>query len=85
MDEAARNVPVVSTDAARMDLATIAQSEPSDPARCIEQQVFRSAFENLETVDLGEQRRHRPAVELAVGLRSRTADRRPLAAVHMRN
>jgi hypothetical protein len=74
-----KNVPVVSTT--RADFAPVAADEPADPPARIEQQILGGTFEDYQAPDFGEQRRHRRAVELPVGLRPGTAHRRPLAAV----
>ncbi len=76
-----RKVPVVRTTRPAADLAAVAEHDAADAAGPIERQILGGALNDRETVDLGQQCRHRRAVELAVGLGARAAHRRPLAAV----
>ena len=81
MNEAAQERAGGQHDAARTDFAPVAEDEPTDPPRCIEQQILGRALDDRQTGGLGEQRRHGRAVELPIGLRAGAPHRRPLAAV----
>ena len=74
-------MPVVSTTRP----ARISRPSPSATPRtrpgAVEHQILGRPFDNVESVDLGEDFRHRAAVQLAVGLGARAPHRRSLAAV----
>ena len=74
-------MPVVSTTRPAAIRRPSPSAMPADPAGGVEQQILGRALDDVESLDLGQNVRHRAAVQLAVGLGARPAHRRPLAAV----
>ena len=81
MDEAAEKRAGGQHHPAGGDLAPVAETTPPTWPRASNSRSSAAPSTIVEARRLGEQRRHRLAVELAVGLGARPPHRRPLAAV----
>jgi len=62
-------------------MPSVAKQKARYPPVPIEQQILGCTFDHIEPFCLRQQFRDGPTIELAVGLRARTAHRRSLAAV----
>ncbi len=76
-----RNVPVVMTTAPAARRSPAPVTTPAHGAGRIQHQILGRGFDDGKIGALGEQRLHRLAIELAVGLGARPAHGRALAAV----
>ena len=80
MDQAAQKGAGGDDDRAGRELAAVHQTNASDSA-VSNDQVVRLAFDDLQIRGLANRSLHRGGIELAVGLGTRTTDRRTLAAI----
>src|SRR5689334_16595708 len=81
MDKAAQEGAGRDHNGTRPNLLSVAGDDPGGVPSLIEQKVFRCGRQDRESGLLSEKAEHGLAVELAVSLRARAPDRRPLAAV----
>ena len=81
MDEAAEERSGGQHNPGGGDFPAVAEHQPADAAGAVEQQILGGALDDVEAGGRGEERGHRLAVELAVGLGAGASHRWPLAAV----
>ena len=75
-----RNVPVVRTTAPQLSLAAIGEFDPADAA-VGDDEIVGFGFDHLQIRRCGNRGLHGRRIELAIGLRARTAHGRAFAAV----